>query len=116
MTCDEARTHIPFYAAQTLSEDEGNALVAHMAGCPPCQAELVEALKLAHVLRRARAPRLPPGAWLPVAARTVGLPVLALNVGPALGGVQIEVQASPGRPRITGNLAVLGQKIPIMGI
>lgn len=116
MTCDEARERIPLYAARALPEAEGKDLLRHVVGCPSCGEELVETVRLAHALRRAWAevPGLPTGSWLAVAARTVGAPVLELDVGSDLIGLRLGVRA--GRAPLTGTLSILGREVPVLRI
>lgn len=116
MTCDEARERIPLYAARSLPKAEEEVLLRHVVGCTSCGEELVETVRLAHALRRtwAEVPGLPAGSWLAVAARTVGIPVMELELGSDLVGLRLGVRA--GRAPLTGTLSILGREVPVLRI
>ncbi len=116
MTCDEVRERMPLYAARALPKPEGDELIQHVVGCSRCGDELVETVLLAHSLRRtwAEGPGLPAGSWLAVAARTVGAPLLELDLGSDLVGLRLGVRA--GRVPLTGTLSILGREVPVLRI
>ncbi len=118
MTCDEARERMPLYAARALPEPEGAALVEHALGCAACQGELVAVLRLGHELRRAFAAISgpPEGTWLAVAARTVGTPLLRVELGSELAGFAVGVGKTRTGLPITGTLSILGREVPVLRI
>ncbi|GAB4305899.1 MAG: hypothetical protein Kow0097_04920 [Candidatus Bipolaricaulota bacterium] len=118
MTCDQAQGLIPLYAARALSESDGAVLIAHVAQCTVCQAELVEAMRLGHELRAAfaRLPGAPEGTWLSVAARTVGMPLLQVDLGSEVAGLSLSVGATRTGTPITGSLSILGREMPVLRI
>jgi len=118
MTCDQARELVPFYAARSLPEFEGAALIAHVVGCEGCQSDLVETMSLGHELRRAFAavPGPPEGTCLSVIANTVGVPLLRVDLGGDLAGFSVDVGAVRSGVPITGRLSILGREVPILRI
>lgn len=118
MTCDQARSLIPSYAARSLSEKDGAVLIEHVVDCDTCQADLVQTMRLGHELRRAFAamPGLPEGAWLSVVAKTVGAPLLRVDMGSELAGLSMNVGSAKSGAPITGSLSILGREVPILRI
>jgi len=118
MNCDQAREMIPLYAARALPEEDGAALIEHVVGCGVCQGELVETMRLAHELRKAFAqfPGPPKGAWLSVAARTLGAPLLRVDVGSEIAGLTLDVGATKTGVPIMGTLSILGREVPVLRI
>lgn len=118
MTCDQARELIPLYAARALPEPDGAGLIEHVVSCAGCQTELVETMRLGHELRKAlaRLPGLPQGTWLSVAAKTVGTPVLRVDLGSEIAGFSVAVGASTSGVPITGSLSILGREVPVLRI
>ena len=118
MTCDEARERILFYAARSLPEPEGAALLGHVVGCELCQGELVAAMRLGHELRAAfaRLPGPPARTWLAIAARTVGASLLEVGVGSEIAGLTLAVGATKSGFSVTGSLSLLGREVPVLRI
>ncbi|QAA77205.1 MAG: hypothetical protein BIP78_1439 [Candidatus Bipolaricaulis sibiricus] len=118
MTCDTAREMIPLYAAGSLSEDDGAELIAHVVGCEVCQGDLVETMRLAREVRRAFAqvPGPARGTWISVAARTLGTPVLRVELGSELAGLSLDVGATKTGLPIRGSLSILGREVPVLRI
>ncbi|MBC7220308.1 hypothetical protein H5T55_02290 [Candidatus Bipolaricaulota bacterium] len=109
---------IPLYAARALSESDGAGLIEHVSRCTVCQTELVEAMQLGHELRATfgRLPGAPEGTWLSVAARTVGMPLLQVDLGSEMAGLSLNVGATRTGTPITGSLSILGREVPVLRI
>ncbi|HIQ01872.1 MAG TPA: zf-HC2 domain-containing protein [Anaerolineales bacterium] len=120
MNCREVRELIPWYAARSLPPEEREELILHLAGCASCQAELAQAVRLVWGVREAvqRLPGVPGETWGKVLARTRGIPVGRLDLGSFLLGISVglSVRVREGRVPLTGELRVLGRRVPLFEI
>jgi len=118
VNCWEVRELIPWYAAGSLPPEEREELILHLAGCASCQAELAQAVRLAWGVREAvqRLPGVPEETWGKVLARTRGIPVGRLDLGSFLLGISVGLSVREGRVPLTGELRVLGRRVPLFEI
>ncbi|RLE29592.1 hypothetical protein DRJ54_04370 [Candidatus Acetothermia bacterium] len=118
MNCREARELLPWLAAGTLPPEEMGGLLAHLAGCPACRAELAQEVRLSQEVRAAMEslPGAPKGTWERVLARTRGIPIGKLELGSFLVGLSFGLSLRGGRLPLSGELEVLGRKVPLFEI
>lgn len=118
MNCQEVRELIPWYAAGSLPPEEAGALVGHVAECTACRMELAQTMRLVWGVREAvqRLPGVPAETWGKVLARTRGIPVGRLDLGSFLLGISVGLSVREGRVPLTGELRVLGRRVPLFEI
>lgn len=110
--CKRASELIPWYANRTLSAEEARDLARHIATCPSCQEDLVEAIRLSLEVKRAISSI--PGAPEGLRERTVPereIELARFDLGSFLIGLWLGLSVKGTRGAVRGDLRLLGRRV-----
>jgi len=112
--CRKARELIPWYANGTLASDEAHELAEHIASCPTCRDQLVEAILLSLDVKRAISSLPGPSKGL----RNKVLPereveLARFDLGSFLIGLSVGMSVQGKRVPVRGDLRLLGRKVKL---
>jgi len=115
-TCEDVRELVPWYVEGGLASEESVAVAEHVAGCPDCMREVVDAVRLRTAVRDALASIECDGGamWERVARQAVGRRLAQLDVGSFLVGLRLGAWMSRRGTPVRADLRVLGREVSLI--